>query len=114
MIPSPVPYDQDELGSGRGITYEWEYWINRVQEQINDINASGGGGGGGTGSVLYVHTQSAATSVWMITHSMGTKPNVLIVDNSGQQLLPEIHFPSNSQVTVTHAIPYAGVAYLRA
>lgn len=114
VIPSPVPYDGNELGSGRGFTYEWEFWINRVQQQIDTINASGGGGGGGSGSVTYVHTQSSAAAVWTITHSLGTKPNVLVVDSSGQELLTEVNFLSNSQVTVTHALPYAGTAYLRA
>ncbi len=114
VIPSPVPYDRDELGSGRGLTYEWEYWIEQLQLQITSLQNSGGGGSGGGGSAVYVHTQSSATSVWMISHSLGTKPNVLVLDNAGQQLLAEVTFPSNSLVTVTHAAPYAGVAYLRA
>lgn len=110
-MPSPVPYDGDELGSGRGLTYEWEYWIEQLQLQINNL---GGGGGGGSGSVTYVHTQSAAASVWSVTHSLGTKPNVLVVDNAGQQLVCQVDYPSNSTVTLTHGSPYSGVAYLRA
>jgi hypothetical protein len=111
VIPSPVPYDLDELGSGRGLTYEWEYWVHQLQSQINSLSS---GGGGGSGAVTFVHTQGTAAAVWPITHSMNTKPNVLVVDNTGRQLICQVDYPSNNTVTLTHGSPYTGVAYLRA
>ncbi len=112
VMPSPVPYDYDELASGRSFMYEWEHWVDKIQHQVDSLIANGGSGGGGGAS--YVHTQSTATSQWTINHYLNTKPGVTVVDNSGQELLAELHYPNNSTVLVTHGSPYSGVAYLRA
>ncbi len=111
-MPSPVPYDRYELGSGRGLTYEWEFWIDQLQQQIDNIG-TGGGGGTGTGA-SYVHNQTSAASTWSIVHNLATKPAVTLIDPTGKELHAEISWPNNSTVTVTHAQPYSGTAYLRA
>ncbi len=104
-IPSPVPYDRAELGSGRGLTYEWEFWIDEVLDQIQAL-------GGGVQS--FVHEQAVASAVWNIPHLLGTIPSVVLVDGSGQEMLAELHYPDDQNVVVIHGQPYAGTAYLRA
>lgn len=104
-IPSPVPYDRDELGSGRGLTYEWEFWIDEVLNQIQTL-------GGGVQS--FVHDQAVAAAVWNIPHLLGTVPSVVVVDGTGQELHAEVHYPDDENVVVIHGQPYAGTAYLRA
>jgi hypothetical protein len=100
-----------EIGSGRGLTYEWEFFVANLLGRIQSLE--GGGGGGGGGGVSYVHTQSAAAATWSITHAMGTKPVVTVVSVTGQQLLTQVDYPDNNTTVITHAMPYAGTAYLR-
>jgi hypothetical protein len=97
-------------GGGRGFEYEWERQAQVLETQIAQVAAGGGGGGAGA-SFTYHQTVAAAT--WVIDHHLGFIPNVLILDNSGQQLIAEIRHPSDQTTVVVHSAPYSGTAYLR-
>lgn len=103
------PADVD-LASGRGLTYEWEFVAAGIYDRIDQLEAILPSSGGG---VTYLHTQGVAASTWTISHHLGTVPDVVIVDVSGQQLLAEIHYPDVNTTVVVHGQPYAGSAYLR-
>lgn len=98
-----------DLATGRGLTYEWEFFIDQLFRNI----AAGGGGAGGTGVQSFEFTQSSAASVWTVNHGFGGYPTVLILDNAGQELHAELHFPDDQTVVVIHGQPYSGTAYLR-
>lgn len=95
-------------GGGRGFRYQWEEEAQNLQAQIN-----AGGGGGGGGGASFVFTQSAPAATWVIDHHLGLIPDVLVLDNTGQQMIAELRFPSNQTCVVLHSAPYAGTAYLR-
>lgn len=99
---------RSDLGSGRGLKYEWEFFVDQL---LRDV-ASGGGGGPG-GAVTYVHSQGMAAAVWNINHAMSSFPNVLLVDGTGQEMHAEVHYPDDQNVVIHHGSPYAGTAYLR-
>lgn len=67
-------------------------------------------GDGGVASLVFTQNTPAAT--WSIPHNLGRYPQVTVVDTSGRRLLPDLEYPSLTAVTVTHAEPLAGAAYL--
>jgi hypothetical protein len=97
-VPQVQVLEAADLGSGRGFTYEWEQFLGQVFQQLQVV----------------VHEQAAPAAVWTIEHGLGTKPNVLLVDETGQQLLAEVHFSDDNTVVVIHGAPTTGIAYLRA
>ena len=60
----------------------------------------------------YIHTQSTLAAVWVITHNLGQYPSVTVVDTGGTIILPDVHYDSAIQITVTFAAPTSGKAYL--
>jgi hypothetical protein len=97
-----------DLATGRGLTYEWEFFVDQL---YRNIAAGGGGGGGGTPTFEFV--QSLAASQWTVNHGLSDYPNVLIIDGSGQELHAEVHYPDDQTVVIVHGQPYSGTAYLR-
>lgn len=60
----------------------------------------------------YVHTQSAAATNWSITHPLGGRPSVTIVDSAGTQVIGQVNYHSDVLVTVSFTAPFSGFAYL--
>jgi hypothetical protein len=74
--------------------------------------APGGGGPGGSGDLYYLHTQSAAASMWTITHNLGKFPSVTIVDSAGDQVEGNVDHLSANSLTVTFSSAFGGRAFL--
>ena len=73
------------------------------------LYASGGGGG----PALYEHVQTTAATVWTIRHDLGARPQVTVIDQSGQELQVETHYPDPATtVQLVFGRPTAGVAQL--
>jgi hypothetical protein len=68
--------------------------------------------GGGGSDVKYTHTQGSAATTWTITHNLGLFPVVSVVDNSGDEILANVHYTSNNQITISFDVAQAGKAYL--
>lgn len=60
----------------------------------------------------YVHTQGSPSTDWSITHPLGGRPSVTIVDSAGTVVIGEVTYVSDTQVTVTFTAPFSGFAYL--
>lgn len=60
----------------------------------------------------HVFTQASASSTWVITHALGGKPSVTIVDSAGTVVIGEVTYNSNTQITVQFTAPFSGFAYL--
>lgn len=58
------------------------------------------------------HTQSSASTTWTITHTLGGKPQVTIVDSADTHVFGEVQYLSNTQVAVTFSAAFSGKAYL--
>lgn len=69
-----------------------------------------------TGSVgntrRHIHAQSTPSSTWVISHSLGGKPSVTVVDSADTYVIGEVTYNSTSQVTVSFTTPFSGYAYL--
>lgn len=60
----------------------------------------------------YIHTQASASATWTITHDLGGRPSVTVVDSAGTVVVGEIRYDSNVVVTVLFTTPFSGYAYL--
>lgn len=60
----------------------------------------------------HVHTQATPAESWVITHSLGGKPSVTVVDSADTYVVGEVTYNSTSQVTVSFTTPFSGYAYL--
>lgn len=60
----------------------------------------------------YVHDQQVASASWVIIHNMGKKPSVSIVDTADDEVIGEVKYNSNNQLTLTFSSPVSGKAYL--
>jgi hypothetical protein len=68
--------------------------------------------GGGTGG-SFTYVQSVPTATWVIVHGLGFRPaGVRIEDNSGQEVVGEVTYPSAGVVRIDFAYAVSGTAYL--
>lgn len=65
-----------------------------------------------TTSQRYEFEQASPSSTWSITHPLGGKPSVSVVDSSGTIVIGEVSYNSNTLVTVQFTAPFSGYAYL--
>lgn len=61
--------------------------------------------------VTFVQATPAAS--WPIAHGLGHYPQVTIVDNAGNRMIADLAYVDVNTITVTHAAPLAGSAYLQ-
>lgn len=76
--------------------------LNAISEFVRDYLNLG----------TYTFTQSSASSIWNITHSLGQFPSVTVVDSSGNVVMGETFYNNNNNITLTFAAPFSGKAYL--
>jgi len=62
--------------------------------------------------VSYAHMQGAASSSWAITHNLGFKPNVTVIDSAGNIVEGEIAYTNSNSLTVSFQSAFSGNAYL--
>jgi hypothetical protein len=82
--------------------------IGHVVLDYPDINVSP------VNHVKYVHTQSAVSNDWTITHNLGYFPNVTILDNENPPRIVEadIRYLNTSSVRIIMNTSMSGTAYL--
>ncbi len=59
-----------------------------------------------------IFTQASVSATWSITHQLGGRPSVTIVDSSGTVVYGEVRYNSNTSITVLFSSPFSGFAYL--
>lgn len=59
----------------------------------------------------YVHNQAVASTTWNVPHNLGKKCAVQVVDNLGNEIVGDIQWIDNNNVTVTFNTAVAGFAY---
>jgi len=60
----------------------------------------------------FTFDQQNPAATWSITHNLGFKPSVFVVDTSDTVCFGDIEYTSNNALTVTFAQSFAGKAYL--
>lgn len=63
------------------------------------------------GDANFVFEQVVASSVWRVTHNLGKKVSVTIVDSAGTAVIGEVSFEGLNTVVVTFSAPFSGSCY---
>ncbi len=57
-------------------------------------------------------SQQQASSTWVISHTLGGKPSVTIVDSADTHVVGDVTYNSTTQITVSFSAAFSGKAYL--
>ena len=60
----------------------------------------------------YAHTQSVSSATWTITHNLGYRPAVSVVDSGGNYVVGDVNYVSVNALTISFSSPFGGSAYL--
>ncbi len=64
------------------------------------------------GGSTYVHTQSSPSATWSISHNLGRRPSVTVVDSAGTVVIGEVTYLSDNTLRVEFSAGFSGQAYL--
>ena len=59
----------------------------------------------------YVHSQGVPASQWVITHNLGKKSSVTVVDSADQVVIGQVTYNSVNQVKLDFQGSFSGKAY---
>lgn len=108
-IPNTVNIQQDTPNT---VTVNQEDQnLVTVQTTVNNVTVTTGSIAAGV-TKRHVHTQGTVSSTWTISHSLGGRPSVTVVDSAGTVVFGEVQYLSNTQVRVVFSAPFSGSAYL--
>ena len=63
------------------------------------------------GDSTYVHTQSVAAMVWTVSHNLGKKPSVTVVDSGENVVVGDVAYLDTNSLTVTFSVAFGGKAF---
>ncbi len=69
-------------------------------------------GPSGSGGQVQLYTQTTATAMWIIPHTFGYWPTVLLLDNNDDEVIADLSYPDATTVVVEWAYPTTGTAQL--
>ena len=64
------------------------------------------------GDKNFTFIQSTAAAVWTITHNLGKRPSISVVDSAGTNVMGAVNHISNNELTITFSAAFKGTAYL--
>lgn len=85
--------------------------VVQVLTETVKVNTIGIQGPPGSGDKQYTHVQDSPSATWVITHNLGKKASVIIVDSADEVVYGEIEYVNNNTVTLTFAGAFSGRAY---
>jgi hypothetical protein len=80
-----------------------------IPRPTTSVSVNGVTGGGG--DAHYAHTQSTPEAVWEVTHNLGKKPSVIVVDSADTVVMGEIEYINLNSVRLTFVGAFSGKAY---
>jgi len=60
----------------------------------------------------YVFNQNSPSATWSITHNLGRRPSVTVVDSAGTVVIGEVTYTSDNALTIQFSAGFSGQAYL--
>ena len=78
------------------------------QPAQNNLDIKGLKGGGDKN---YVHTQSTPAASWTVSHILGKRPAVVVVDSAEDVVYGDIQYINDNTVTLTFSGAFSGKAY---
>ena len=88
-----------------------------VPRVISVLSTPGGRQGvpgppGASGDLNAVHQQAFALAVWQVTHNLGKRPSVTVVDSAGDAVEGSVRYLDDNRLTITFSAAFSGSAYL--
>lgn len=77
-----------------------------ITVSLNDVKVAG------ESLKSYTHNQTVAAEDWHITHNMGKKPSVTIVDSANTYVVGEVTYVDSNSLHVRFKYAFKGKAYL--
>lgn len=65
-----------------------------------------------TTDAYFVFTQGVASNTWDVTHNLGKKPSVTVVDSVGNEMVGQTIYINDNQLQICFSAPFSGKAYL--
>lgn len=65
-----------------------------------------------TGDKNYVHNQSTPSAIWNISHNLGKRPAVAVVDSADDVVYGDVKYIDDNTVKLTFVGSFSGKAYL--
>lgn len=59
----------------------------------------------------YTHDQGSPSATWTVTHNLGYRPNVAVVDSAGTVVEGLVTYVDSDTLTVEFEYPFGGKAY---
>lgn len=63
-------------------------------------------------ALSYRHVQSVPASEWTVSHGLGKRPAVAVVDSSGKRVFGGLVYVDDDNVRLVFSNPFSGEAYL--
>ena len=60
----------------------------------------------------YIHNQLAPSTEWLITHNLGKKPAVTVVDSADEVIIGDVIYLDDNRVRLRFSAGFSGKAYL--
>lgn len=60
----------------------------------------------------YVYDQLSPSTTWVVTHNLSFKPNVTVINGSGEVVHGEVQYTGAQQITIRFTAPFTGQVYL--
>lgn len=71
-------------------------------------------GDSGPPGALFEQSFAVPDTVWFVNHGMDTYPVVSTFDTAGNELSGDVTYPDKNHVVITFAMPFSGMARLKA
>lgn len=66
----------------------------------------------GSSGGFFTFTQGSPASTWTISHGLGYRPNISVIDSAGSQVEGNTVWTDTNNLTITFSGAFSGVAYL--
>jgi hypothetical protein len=98
---------QTELGSGAGnykfVTHQLGFNTATAERELN-LKIKG--------DTTRTFNFTTPSTTWAVTHNLGKRPSVTVVNNNGTEILGAVQHVSDKQITITFSTALTGAVYL--
>jgi hypothetical protein len=103
-----------ERQSHRLLQYSNGQWVSLTADSSVPGPAGPAGPPGPAGQIVtQTFVQQTASTEWLMPHSLGHRPFVIVFDNNGDEMEPDISYPNPTLVKASFGFPMTGSAEMQ-
>lgn len=104
-VSGPAGLTAYELAVEQGFSGTLAEWFDSLKGDQGDQGPPGP-------DAHYVHTQAVASDTWSVTHNLGKRPSVTVVDTSGNECWGDVEYTDVDSLIISFSAPFSGEAIL--